>query len=596
MLTHTAHNPVLKAVGLALCVVLLLTPPAMAQRAPRVLLTTDRVDATPGRPLLVPVLSPVRADTPPVLDARLDDGRTLKAELVRLSAAPDLDALTGPPGWLPPAMQWSASPPGATPTDPNASSSWFVLVHPPEDSAGQGLWIGGRRLDLAWLPDPYDLRVLGDELEAESPWASPSPRPWRDDAGFRSLIQDDRDSPLRRWRWKLAVGELAPTEPFGGHGAPPPIDSPDQLERALTRPPLQERAIEAFAAQLEARWQVALGLLHRADPETARRVRARLAGAADMTPGPIVPVFAPLDAGVDRLLDDLLNPRADDARRVALASAWLNDQASAVAWAIDDAGRVDATTGHPRPTIGVVFLPDDDQPTALTLGGAAQRATVDRLAPRQAVAARPDLRSEGRLATVDVEVGRWSAPVALAPEALPVRPPGLTIGPLRRAWTLDAWLRGREDLQAAPAPERACVAMLHRVNAGPGAAGWRLYVECLSPDTASGLAPAGDVVRVWLGPFASATSVLSVTRDGRVEQDNAPDRWIDVGRADDRWVFDLDLPPEAIEPDGVLRIAIERVDSVGERTSAPRRMLPWQREPGRLAIDTRAWESLDQAP
>ncbi|MFI4896745.1 MAG: hypothetical protein ACIARR_02850, partial [Phycisphaerales bacterium JB059] len=137
---------------------------------------------------------------------------------------------------------------------------------------------------------------------------------------------------------------------------------------------------------------------------------------------------------------------------------------------------------------------------------------------------------------------------------------------------------------------------LHRASARPDTTGWRLYVECLSPDTPSGLAPAGDLVRVWLGPFASPTTVLSVTRDGRVQQDNAPDRWIDVGRAPDRWVFDLDLPPEAIEPDGVLRIAIERVDSAGERTSAPRRMLPWQREPGRLAIDTAAWESLAESP
>ncbi len=564
-----------------------------ARRSPRspIVLTSDRVDASPGRRLLIPIVSVVTAAAPATLEARLDDGRTLSAELVRLQTNERPETHRGAPTWLPRARLWSAMAPGDPAIDLNTPGSWFVLLHPPEDCAGQGLWIGGRRVDIAWLPDPYTLRETGDPLEAWSPWASPSPEPWCADAGFRSLIEEDRLSPARLWRWKLAVGQLAPTEPFGGHGAPPPIDSPDQLERALARAPVSERAILAFSEQLEARWQVALAFLHRADPTTARRTRARLAGAADLSPGPIIPIFAPLDSYADDLLDDLLDPRKSDAQRVSIAQAWLQSQASAVAWVIDDAGRADALTDAARPTIGIVSLPDDDQPRALRLGGAARSAAVDSVPPRVASGARPDMVQQhaSGVVGVNVELGAWSTSLGVASGALPVTPPGLTIGPLRRAWTMQSWRDGRLDVDASPPSDALCAAMLHRAGKG-----WRLYVECKFPP---GSAPAGELVRLWIGPFAAPTSVLAVTSDGRVnpELGGSDATWTDVGLSDDRWTFDLDLPAGAVSDDGVLRLAIEHIDAFAERTSAPRRMLPWQREPGRLAIDTRAWEDLGRA-
>lgn len=595
MHTHSRCSRTLFAVLAALMVVVAVLPAdALAQRgrSSRIVLTGDRVDAAPGRRLLIPIVSQIGADAPARVEARLDDGRVLDGELVRLEAVERPGLSRGAPSWLGAALQWSAMGPGDPRINPNVAGAWFVLLHPPEDSAGQGLWIEGRRVDISWIPDPYDLRVGGDALEAGAPWASPSPRAWRDDAGFRSFIEEDRLSPVRQWRWKLAVGALSPSTPFGGHGAPAPVDSPDQLERALRQDPIEQRALSAFSEQLEARWQVALAQLHNADPETARRVRARLAGAADLSPGPIVPVFAPLGPLTDRLLDDLLDPRSDDSRRVDIARSWLAEQTRGVVWVIDDAGLVDAATGAPRPTLGLVSMPDDEQPTALRLGGDAERATVEAVPPRAAAGARPEIRPrrESAIVRVDVELGVWTGSVGVAPRPLSVAPPGLTIGPLRRAWTMGAWRDGDLERGASVPGDSACVAMLHRVSGGTGSGGWRLYVECLTPP---GAVAGGDQVRVWVGPFASPSHVLSVTSDGRVSDDQGGDGWTEIGIDEDRWVFDLDLPSDAVGADGVLRLSIERIDAFGQRTSAPRRMLPWQREPGRLAIDTNTWDGID---
>jgi len=52
----------------------------------------------------------------------------------------------------------------------------------------------------------------------------------------------------------------------------------------------------------------------------------------------------------------------------------------------------------------------------------------------------------------------------------------------------------------------------------------------------------------------------------------------------------LPLPPDAIEPGGRLRVGLTRTDATGRRTAWPRRLLPWDSEPGRLAVDLNAWD------
>ena len=62
-----------------------------------------------------------------------------------------------------------------------------------------------------------------------------------------------------------------------------------------------------------------------------------------------------------------------------------------------------------------------------------------------------------------------------------------------------------------------------------------------------------------------------------------------VSRQGGKWVANVPIPARCVEKDGTLRIAIERTDSRGRRTSWPRPMLPWDSEPGRVALDTKAW-------
>jgi hypothetical protein len=50
------------------------------------------------------------------------------------------------------------------------------------------------------------------------------------------------------------------------------------------------------------------------------------------------------------------------------------------------------------------------------------------------------------------------------------------------------------------------------------------------------------------------------------------------------------LPDNITDPDGAVRVAIERVDAAGRRSTFPRPQLPWQTEPGRVLIDTATWD------
>jgi hypothetical protein len=56
-----------------------------------------------------------------------------------------------------------------------------------------------------------------------------------------------------------------------------------------------------------------------------------------------------------------------------------------------------------------------------------------------------------------------------------------------------------------------------------------------------------------------------------------------------KWVCQIPLPAICFESDGTLRIGLERIDPRGTRSAFPRPMLPWQSEPGRVAIDTSTW-------
>ncbi len=567
----------------------LLAAPTPRAAAQALAYTGGRVDVFPGGPAMIPV-SPRVQDPPPTVELRLDDGRTIEGELVALDAgAPEIDP-RAPRPWLPPARVWTASAPDQTTPSPapGAARLWRVLVTPPADAAGQGLWLSGRRVPLTWRPDPWTLAPQGDP---GAPWASPNPRRWIEDPTFARAAEADRSDPGRRWRWKLATGRLAPVAPADPDG-PVIIESPEDLARLTATTPLADRAIEAYAVLVENLWRVALAELWRVDEDLAARVRARLAGGADLAPWPVVPAYAPLDLSAQRLLDDLADPSLSGDRRAQLARTWLADQPDALVWPIDDVGP--PTTAAARPTLGVVNLTPGPEAILTAVGAGAMEAGIQRAEPRVLAIARPTVPSPAgpapSFATARVRVAGQTASIPLAAYPVAAVPPGLLVGPLQRDWTLDEWRGG----PSAPAPPSDALtsALVHRA-AGlerPIREGWRVYVECLAPEFSP-----DDSVTLWIGPHRRPNAVVRVTAEGRATDPRRPDdagSWVDVSKSADRWSFEIEVPPEAIDNAAVLRLGVERLDANGLHTAAPRRMLPWQTEPGRIAIDVDAWKGL----
>jgi hypothetical protein len=145
--------------------------------------------------------------------------------------------------------------------------------------------------------------------------------------------------------------------------------------------------------------------------------------------------------------------------------------------------------------------------------------------------------------------------------------------------------------------------LLYRRDARPSEAGappvpeWTLYIELSAPGTvrqaqASGDQPAG-FLRLWLGPFNAPTDILRINADGSVVQQAGPNPQpapsIRIANEEGHWACWMPVPAAAVEADGSIRIAVERVDSRGVRSAWPRAMLPWQREPGRAVLTTRSW-------
>lgn len=567
-----------------------------------------RVDAAPGLALVLPVdvRGPINPARP--IRALMDDGRSVGAELWWVSVAPD-----GRPRWLPSPGRWSATP-AAADVLPSGAGSWCVRLDVPGDAIGQGVWLGGRRVALNWLADP---RLV-------PPAASPSWPPEPDTARLAAVerwLEPERTNPLRRWRVRLLTRGFAP--PGAREAIPLPENTTDENASAPAEPDaFAEPMLESLALQAEARWRAGLTRLHRADADAAERVRRRLVLTASFGAGVVAPVWACEPDELDTLLADLLNPRLAEGEVADRARAWLDDQPAAAAWIIDDAGTRDGLTGRSMATAGVANLSDrrtlawaeTDPPSgppdlAPVEPGAVARVMVPS-------AAEGGARPGHVRPTVRLHVGRWSAVRAAESENMPTRPPGFRFEPFSTDWRLGEWSAGASDTLAAPTPAGAgrgddaawitSVLLLREPVAPVGptlsADRWVAHVECRTPDMGRPDPARDDVVRVWIGPFERGGHVLRVSRSGEAVDEGPPGAGRDPARAPiagvavtrlgDRWIARVPLPDGAIEPGGVLRIGLERTDARGVHSAWPRPMLPWQFEPGRMALDTSAWDGL----
>ena len=124
---------------------------------------------------------------------------------------------------------------------------------------------------------------------------------------------------------------------------------------------------------------------------------------------------------------------------------------------------------------------------------------------------------------------------------------------------------------------------------------WNVFIECRSPVIGQ-----AETVRVWVGAFGAPAAILRISSAGEVVDELGPRQGLSskvtgavVSRQGDTWTARVPIPARCIEKDGTVRIGLDRTDALGRRTSWPRPMLPWQREPGRVAIDTSAWGGLE---
>lgn len=543
--------------------------------APRARPTEARIDAILGRTLVIPVTLEGAINPARPIPVRVDDGRRLNAELFWISVRDD-----GKPtwDWLAPAGRWAATPATAS-SRPSPIGFWALVMDLPFNAVGQGLWIGQDRYPLNWLPDPSLIR----EREDGGPWRPPlgDSLPQR----LLTLAAAEARSPVRRWRSLLLTQGLRPPKP-------------EAEDYAASR--FDDSVLEALARQTEARWRIALALLWSADADLAERVKRRLAGAADFGQGVVAPAWPTSSEDLGSLLADLLTPRLEPERRAERAAAWLETLPDGAAWVIDDAGLRDAPSGRSIATLGLANLTERTTLGWVTTAHDAHSPELASLASQEAKSfaaiAPPPVEAGTRpVVPVTLNVGRWSTVRQVAMDRLPAAPPGLRIPALVGDWTMSAWLAGEPDTIMLGEPEWATAGLLHR--AADGSDQWWLYLECRRPPGERGR----ETVRVWLGPTGRPSAVLRISSDGAAVDERAIDQGlgqraaVQVAAHEGKWLASIPIPPHCVEPDGTLRIAVERTDARGRRSAWPRPMLPWQPEPGRITADLGAWASLPAA-
>ncbi len=519
----------------------------------------SRLDAVRGRTLVIPLEAPRSAKIPPTIPLRLDDGRTLEAPVFWIGSAP---AVPERRLWLPDPGRWSATPSYARVPE-GVNGGWFALVDLPEDSPGSGLWFGRVRVPINPIAEPAII--------------APTALPWPATAGAQAtnltlnqLARPDAASPLRRWRYALLTEGLAPIFPFtpatGGAGN-------------------SDRALQALGDQMQARWQVALAWLYIQHPDLSMHLRRRLASAVIMDGESVAPILPGTEAQLATLLSDLLDPTLSPPDRAARAQSFLDGLPPAVAHVIDDAGQVDARTGGAvstamlvnlsrRAAIAWVGVDDAQAPDLEPLAGSSARTLAAPL---------PVGNESSRGVSFTAHVGDWSAKLEALPAPLPVSPPGRRLAPFSFDWTMEAFVRARPDSTMSPERRWSTAALVHRDTQDS----WAVLVECAFDP---GDARADDHVELWFGACRTPVSVVRASRDGTLEavRGPAPGQG-SVNVSSDRWTAIVPVPAGAIEPSGILRLGIVRVDARGFRSAWPRPMFPWQEEPGRVSLDTRVW-------
>jgi len=532
--------------------------------------TSARVDAVPGKMLVLPVRleGPLPGSTVPRLS--LADGRELEAALVWIGVEPDEPGMAG---WLPATERWVVTPvtDGAIPASIGA---WHVVAALPPDAAGQAIRLDERVVPVNWLADPDSLRP--GSVGMDQPWD-----PWRTSGNTPEpdavLLAPEWRSPLRQWRARLATTGL---------GVPSPPRGSWQVRG-------DPGVLDGLADLLEARWRVGLARLWYAEAQTCARLIASLTRTVEFAPGLHAPAWPVEQPMLDSLLAGLLDPARSGESLASRVRAWLETLPPAAAWVADDAAGLVGASAEPLAQLRAACLTDETQllwaagneglrvgePQAVEPGRVGEVIVAAGLGLPMTGASGFTIRCGGRTVSL---VARLPADI---------RPPGATCSPLMHDWTLQAWAASQPGAAAVPPAEWAAGALVFRDESGASPSGWSVFIECAAP------VEAGDQLTLWFGQRGASATVLELSRDGVLRNDRHPedDARLRVADQPDRWSVSVPIPREALEPGGVLRLGITRRDGRGLRTAWPRRMMPWEHEPSRAVVNLKTWSGLRES-
>jgi len=497
---------------------------------------------------------------PPEVRAR-SDGSHVPSRMVWLSA----EGLIQPErAWLPASQRWRAwgldelraLAPGERPV---GFGFWALIADVPPTQSGGAFTLEGIGLAVRWFSPPPTTTIV-----ARAPRLGAAPDAFR---RLGERLSAEMEDPLRRWRVELITDRIRPFTLFGPE---PPGPFEDPVMRALSQ-------------HYESRWRAALDVLAEEDPDLASDLTTLLTCVVLSPDGEVLPAW-PLDSSDASLIQEtLLSQRTSASEKADLAREWLNRQARAVEWVVDESGP-DSGAGPDQPgwirrevRIGLSerwgrrgvasFAP---------VGSPARNAT--RLGGHESVELSAALLlSPSNDPGVGVaRVGPWAREVPVLGQRLEATPPGLIIGPLWRRWTMADWLSRR------PAParlENMAICLLERLPDGS----WWLFVECRAEPGRT-----DDVVTVRLGAGSTRVSVDA----GPGAPDGPAIEW-----AADRWTARFAIDEKQVQEGSLLRLGVTRRRGE-EAWSWPRPLLPGQLEPGRAVIGLDAWGSLaepDQA-
>lgn len=389
-------------------------------------------------------------------------------------------------------------------------------------------------------------------------------------------------------------------------------------------------AMAELCEQIGSRRELAIGRLARADDALAERVAGNMVSML-RTEKSAAPMWSLGDVGIELIVAELLQPRRARESLIARAKEFVDSRATAVASVLDDAAggwgklsgaRVLAGNLSAKAVLARVGLADARVEGPVTDLPAHSATEIDWTPGDDQNA---NAGSAGPTAVVVVRMGSSATRLGIVPAAVPATPPGLDVGPMLRDWSSGALVAGQpvtagvvprtevlvEETGAANDKDRpptptdaalrfACSGRLLFSEAGgvENAGEWIVYLDLSQGDDALSM---NDEVTLWLGPMGQSRYRLAVKPDGQVRDVTrggavvGPAKVVKREAAAGRpaaWAVWVPIPAGAIEPNGVLRLAVTRTDSRSVRSAWPRPMLPWQREPGRIGVETTGWLGL----